>query len=596
MRFGRAAVLAFLPVAAVLVVSLRQAPAVHAENYARTATRFAEQQPIAAPTLKVYSRETIVDVTVTDSKGNPVHGLTRDDFTIKEDGKPQPIKSFAEFGTQPAKPLPKLPPNTYTNLQPQADGPVNIMLLDFLNVASLPGLGMPGAEDAFGRSLAAQRAVKREAQKYVATMRPGTRVMVLGLGSNLRTLQGITSEPSLLSAALDTFDYNTEGQVSTYNQFCAQAEMRVRMTMEALNQIASSTSGIKGKKNLLWFSVGIPWLTDPSARAECLPDYNEPLLKVYGLLTAAQIAIYPIDARGVPTMPNAFITSTGVLWAGIPQLPAPAYIKATQDWMTSTAEQHLAMEDWAEKTGGAAFYNSNDLASLIGKDVDAGANYYTLSYVPPGGYNWAHHGIKVVLDKPGLHLVYRESYDAVDPATIKPAPELALANMPESTGPVDMRTEMARAMPTSTALLFDVEVAPAAEPAKPTDPQVIGVLATKLKDKPLTRYSFTYGLPGRQIAFTNGLNGTHHGSLEFDLAAYDGEGNVVTSLRQAIQLNLTAEQAVQLAQSPFRYFQQLDLPPGALFLRVGILDRTSNKVGTLEIPLTVAKQLHTAEK
>ncbi len=80
-----------------------------------------------------------------------------------------------------------------------------------------------------------------------------------------------------------------------------------------------------------------------------------------------------------------------------------------------------------------------------------------------------------------------------------------------------------------------------------------------------------------------------HGSLEFDLAAYDADGNVVTSLRQAISVNLPAEQAAQLAQSPFRYFQQIDLPPGALFLRIGVLDRASNKVGTLEIPLTVPK-------
>ena len=34
-----------------------------------------------APTLRVTSRETIVDVTVTDDKGNPVHGLKQKDFT-----------------------------------------------------------------------------------------------------------------------------------------------------------------------------------------------------------------------------------------------------------------------------------------------------------------------------------------------------------------------------------------------------------------------------------------------------------------------------------------------------------------------------------
>jgi len=51
----------------------------------------------AAPTLHVYSRETIVDVLVTDDKGQPVRGLTRSDFTVEEDGNAQPIRGFREY-------------------------------------------------------------------------------------------------------------------------------------------------------------------------------------------------------------------------------------------------------------------------------------------------------------------------------------------------------------------------------------------------------------------------------------------------------------------------------------------------------------------
>ena len=61
----------------------------------------------AVPTLKVYARETIVDVIVTDSKGEPIRGLKQSDFLIKEDGKPQPVRSFKEYGFEP--PLPWRP-------------------------------------------------------------------------------------------------------------------------------------------------------------------------------------------------------------------------------------------------------------------------------------------------------------------------------------------------------------------------------------------------------------------------------------------------------------------------------------------------------
>lgn len=593
MRLTRAVLFPAACIAACLllvwIVAVRGVIVVRAAD--RTAPAFARPQTAAAPTIQVYSRETVVDVTVTDAKGNPVHGLTRDNFTVKEDGKGQSIKSFAEFGAGAPQPLPKLPPHVYSNLEPPApSGATNIVLLDFLNLAALPDFTLPGAPDTFSRSMAAQKAVKREAQKYVASMPAGTRVMVLGLSSNLRTLQGLTSDPVLLSAALDTFDYNTKGQVSTYQEFCVQAELRVRMTLEALNQIAADVAPIKGKKNLLWFSVGIPWLTDPSARAECLPDYAADLSKTYGLLAAGEIAVYPIDARGVPNMPATFITSTGALWVNV--YASQRYPEALRAYLADNAEQELSMESIAEATGGAAYYNSYDLAGLLGKAVSHASDYYSLSYVPPGaGYNNAHHRIKVEVDKPGLHLVYRPYYDAVDPAKIKPASGLTLAAAPanDPATPVDMRTEMARAMPTATGILFDVQVEPSTEPAKPTDPQVIGALDTNLKSKPLTRYGFTYAFPGSQIVFHSAADGTRHGSLEFDLAAYDGEGNVVTSLRQAIDLNLTADQVAQLEHSPFRYFQQLDLPPGALFVRIGVLDRTSNKVGTLEVPVTVAK-------
>jgi hypothetical protein len=249
------------------------------------------------------------------------------------------------------------------------------------------------------------------------------------------------------------------------------------------------------------------------------------------------------------------------------------------------------MEAVAEATGGSAYHMNNDLKAGIAKAIDTGSQYYTLSYVPPGSeYDGRHHTIKLETDKPGLHLTYRDEYYAEDPAKMTPTPGLTLATtaVPQVKAG-DMRAAMGRAMPTSSDILFDVQVKPSDEPAKPSDPPIFGVLDVKFKAKPLTRYGFQYVLPGRQIAFATTPDGTRKGSLEFDIAAYDSDGKLVTSLSQSINLPLTGDQAQQLAKGPFRFFQQLDLPPGEIFVRIGVLDRTSNKVGTVEIPVTVPK-------
>jgi VWFA-related protein len=554
----------------------------------------AAQQQAPVPTIKVTARETVVDVTVTDKDGKPVHGLTQADFTVKEDGKAQPIHSFDEFSSSSSTPddiqlPPKLPPNIYTNQQPPpASSAVNILLLDFVNSAAVPDSTVIGAGDALGRAFAAQRQIKLAAMKYVTTMPPGTQVIALGLSKSLRTLQGSTTDPALLSAAIDTMALDPEGHASDYEQFCSQTDLRIRQTLEALNQVATDSSAIKGKKSLLWFSVGMPWLTDPSSRPECLSSYSGDLLKTFDLMTAAQIAVYPIDVYGVQTLQGAFFTPTGRLWANVYALSGTAYIAAQQAFLQKTAVEHLAMESWAEATGGTAYYNNNDLAGLIGQAVDKGGNYYTLTYIPPGTkYNYAHHSIKVEVDKPDLHLVYRESYDAVDPATIKPAVGLTLTTTPPDAHAGDMKAAMSRSMPTSSELLFYVAVEPSSTPAKPTDPPVMGTLDASFKDKPLTRYEISYSISANRLSYTNGPNGTHNGSLELDLAAYDKDAKLVTGLSQTVTMSLNDTTVAKKEQLNFS--QQLDLPPGQLFLRIGVLDDTSNKVGTLEIPLMVGK-------
>jgi Ca-activated chloride channel family protein len=60
-----------------------------------------ERRPPDVPTIKVQTRLVNVALNVVDAKGAPVGGLTRDDFEISEDGKPQKIAVFEKESSTP---------------------------------------------------------------------------------------------------------------------------------------------------------------------------------------------------------------------------------------------------------------------------------------------------------------------------------------------------------------------------------------------------------------------------------------------------------------------------------------------------------------
>jgi VWFA-related protein len=538
----------------------------------------ASAQQSNVPTIKVTARETVVDVTVTDAKGNPVHGLTQADFTVKEDGKVQPIRSFDEYGSEAVPAPEKLPPNVYSNRQPAAaSGAVNILLLDFTNAAPILAADCcaPFGPLGLARAMERQRHVKQYAMQYLHDMPAGTRVAVLGAShpGNLRVLQGVTSDAALLSAAVDSMGYDTDGSVEIFSPYpmeltmelwCSQQSVRNRMTLESLNQIAADAVGIKGRKNLLWFTTGIPTMTEPEYRPKCLPDYSTDLKKTYGLLAAAQVTVFPISVRGVPAAKDPI----GESWP----------------------EEQLSMEAVAEATGGTAYYNSNDLKAGISKAIASGSDYYTLTYVPPGTqYDGRHHTIKLEADQPGLHLTYRDEYYAEDPSKMKPTVGLTLTTDAPNAADGDMRAAMSRSMPISSQIIFDVRVEPSTVAAKPDDPPVMGTLDPSLNGKPLTRYAFSTTISAGRLAYSDGPNGTHNGSVELDIAAYDEDAKLVTGLSQTITMSLNDKTVTN--NEPLNFSQLLDLPAGQLFVRIGVLDKTSNKVGTLEIPLKVEKGL-----
>jgi hypothetical protein len=265
--------------------------------------------------------------------------------------------------------------------------------------------------------------------------------------------------------------------------------------------------------------------------------------------------------------------------------------KSISAFNMKNSQEHLGMEAIAAATGGVAYYNTNGLKEAVNKAINNGENYYALSYVPPDPkFDGIFHKITVKVNVPGVHLSYREGYYSDDIARNEITPGISLATTaPEPYGN-NMAASMGRGVPTSSQLLFTVRVEPQSDSVNPEGTKVLGTLDPKLQGKPLRRYDFQYSLPGQQITFNDGPGKTHKGALEFDIAAYDVYGKLITSISQTIDLKLTDERYRLLQRTPFQLIQGLDLPMGEIFLRLGILDTVADKTGTLEIPVDVNRK------
>ncbi len=93
--------------------------------------------------------------------------------------------------------------------------------------------------------------------------------------------------------------------------------------------------------------------------------------------------------------------------------------------------------------------------------------------------------------------------------------------------------------------------------------------------------------------FTKGDDNLFHASLKFVTFVYQPDGQVVNSVSNQIDLNLTAARYAGLLQNGgITFTQKISTPArGDFSVRTGILDLTSRHIGTTEVPLSVVRNL-----
>jgi hypothetical protein len=319
-------------------------------------------------------------------------------------------------------------------------------------------------------------------------------------------------------------------------------DIRVEKTFESLGQLARALSGYTGRKNLLWLSEGFPAGVLPR-REYFHPDarnYLWTFQRFSGLLEASQISVYPIDIRGLK---NSTLQPAG---------GSPEQVSADRQNGDVVGSQ-LMMRDVADQTGGRAFYNGNDLKGAMRSSIEHGSTYYTLAYSPDNkNWNGDFRRLEVKLARPGAQLSYRKGYYAVkdDPG-------------PEDTARRMLIAQMQPGVPQSTMLLLRVRVVP----------DVTG------------KVSIDYGVYAGDISFTG--DPLKHAKLEFVAVAWDKNEKAAGDVSATMDMDLKPETFQRVMNTGVPAHQELMLKPGTYKLRLGVMDYTSSKIGTLEVPLTV---------
>ncbi|MGA8742556.1 MAG: VWA domain-containing protein [Terracidiphilus sp.] len=592
----------------------------------------------SAATLRVNSRAVLVDVIVSDSSGKPVTGLSKDAFSVTEQGKPQTISFFEENGNTPPPPpvaMPTMPPDIFTNFSPFPQPPaVNVLLLDSLNT-----------------HMENQSYVHKQALRFLKSAKPGTRMAIFTMGLGLHFIQGFNDDPAVLMAALNNKKNNEvetavmlKGQDETNAQqnligmmntsegngaTAASPEMiaalqnfinendtsrgfdRMYVTLANLQRLAAFLQGFPGRKNIIWFAEKVPalYVTGSDAAggvASGTPAVADEIKKTLAMLAAARAAIYPVDARGVSNnslytaennLSHGMTQSSQLLGAttigsdyGSPKGGGGFANSMTSENMDRNSDQANA-QILADQSGGKAFANTNGLSDVIAKITSNSSHFYTLSYSPTNAkMDGTLRNIEVKVEGGKYKLSYRHGYFAVEEAlpgsslTVRSQEVQKLAA--KNPGAVDpLLPFMDLGMPQSEQILYKIRIVPtAAGENEPTE--------KKNKD----HYNVDFAIDLKDLNLNLDKDGLHKGELNISLMVYDRYGNIISREDYLVPLNIKPDAYAIFQNTGMQLHAQLALPKGNFWLRTGIYDRASRKVGTMEIPLAAVKPLETAAK
>jgi len=519
-----------------------------------------------------------VPIVVTDKSGNHVHGLTKEEFHVFENGKEQKLSNFEEIvSTNTKLPVVAQKPGEFSNLTLSEQQPrtVTVIALDTVNT--------PFLDQTTGR---------RELVKYLSSSLESGQVLALMIitSHGLQIVQGLTGDsaqlmqvlkkasgelPALQGVGIDAQADAAAGDIpdvpsvsagsdpsaaieafvergdAIYSQF--QQQNAIETTMNAFLGIAWSLSGIPGRKSLIWATGGFPFtISNPAA----VPGgYLSALYeRTMEALTAAQISVYPVDVRGLAVVSGMGDASQSRVRTG------PALMRQLNNraWLQQSSIDTL--NEFADMTGGKAFYNTNDLASSFKRAADDASSYYLASYYLDKSNNHAGwRQLKVKVDKKDTEIRARKGFFVTN-ATI--------------------HQDRARTSDLSYALMSPIEGT-----GVPLTVKWLGSSGEGAKKKA----EFQVQLPPNSVSI-EGREGENHLNFDFAVAAFDDsnkKGQPAITIGKTITSTVPDAQMAVLRNNGIGMKNVIELGPGQYTVRIVIRDNVTGKIGSVTTPLTV---------
>ncbi|HUP65360.1 MAG TPA: VWA domain-containing protein [Thermoanaerobaculia bacterium] len=359
-----------------------------------------EQQPEPPRIMETVDVRVInVDVVVTDRKGNPITGLTRDDFVLYENGRPQRISNFYEVVSRDTTSQPEIRTDEAVTAEQPAAPPQELSrkIVIFIDNLSLTP---------FNRNR-----VFNSMKDFVSeTLRPGDQAMVVTWNRSLKVRLPFTGDAVQIEQMLDSISgesglgvqYISERRqvqaqireargiqeaILTARTYAQAIEHDLRQTAGAINSFMGTLGGVEGKKIMLVTTEGFPispgkemflfiddmareksgWQGGGSTFLESM-GFNSALL-IEGIAKAANandITLYTLHASGLTGYSESSAENRD-----------PVSPMVQQAALTNSTDSLRLM---ADITGGLAVVGTNNFKAAFQKISNDISSYYSLGY------------------------------------------------------------------------------------------------------------------------------------------------------------------------------------------------------------------------